>query len=177
MTATKHKSRFRDPNKVTLSSAKWKKEVGTKPFCEGRQEFSMSDSAKLQMEDVMLKDPKRQNNQEDFQSYRSSIWGTFMAIVVVGNVDDSPPPPTKPTSERGILNKCQFPRWPNLLCASQTSWPRLLFLKISSPAALFNNKYMVLSVVLKLQTDLLIGQIYYDPFYSVKKKHNALSSI
>lgn len=99
MTATKHKSRFRDPNKVTLSSAKWKKEVGTKPFCEGRQEFSMSDSAKLQMEDVMLKDPKRQNNQEDFQSYRSSIWGTFMAIVVVGNVDD--PPPRQNQHQRG----------------------------------------------------------------------------
>lgn len=28
---------------------------------------------------------------------------------------------------------------------------------------------MVLSVVLKLQTDLLVGQIYYDLFHSVKK--------
>lgn len=50
----KTKIEMYNPTQVTLSI------VSTKYLSEGRLEFSVSDSAELQMEDVVLKDPKRQ---------------------------------------------------------------------------------------------------------------------
>lgn len=65
-TVSKTQVEIYNPNQVTLSI------VSTKSLSEGRLELSVSHGIELQMEDVVLKDPKRQKCQKEFQPCGSS---------------------------------------------------------------------------------------------------------